>query len=76
MFFDKLNPVAFFISFFIGLLICYIMEPDQKIVVKFPSPINADKIIYKDIDNSCYKIKASKESCPIDKNLIKEQPLF
>lgn len=77
MIFDKLSPIAFFISFIIGFIICSIMDPEQKIVIKFPSPINSEKIIYKDEDNStCYKIKASKETCPIDKNIIKDQPLI
>lgn len=77
MIFDKLNPIVFFISFIVGFIICNIMDPEQKIVIKFPSPINAEKIIYKDIDNStCYKFKASKETCPIDKTMIKDQPLI
>lgn len=76
MIFDKLSPIAFFISFFVGILLCYMMDPEQKVIIKFPSPYNAGKIEYKDDDNTCYKFKASKESCPIDKNLVKDQPIF
>ena len=57
-----------------GLLICYVTQPAPKMVVKFPSPNNADKVQYKDND-SCFKIHAEKVECPIDKTLIKPQPV-
>ena len=74
MFFDKIKPVYFFLAFGLGLLFCYISKPNPTVVIKFPSPTNSDKITYKHDDGSCYKIKASKESCPIDKNNILPQP--
>jgi len=43
--------------------------------MKFPSPYNAGKITYKDKDDSCYKYKAEKVSCPLDAGLIKAQPI-
>lgn len=75
MFFDKINPLVFFISFGIGLLVCYVYNPKPKVIVKFPSPYNAGKVLYKDNSDSCYKYNASKVACPIDKDLIKEQPI-
>jgi hypothetical protein len=75
MIFDKIQPLYFIIAFAIGLLYCYISKPKPKVVLKFPSPVNAGKITYKDNDGTCYKYKADQESCPIDKSLIKSQPL-
>jgi hypothetical protein len=75
MLFDKINPLYFLLAFTIGLLYCYITKPKPKIIMKFPSPINSGKITYKSDDGSCYKYKASKESCPMDKNIIKHQPI-
>lgn len=75
MFFDKLNPLAFFIAFAIGLLMCYATQPTPEVVVKFPSPFNAGDITYSDKSNNCFKFKAEKVSCPIDKSLIKPQPI-
>lgn len=43
--------------------------------MKFPSPYNAGKIVYKNNDESCYKFKADKVSCPRDQKLIKAQPV-
>lgn len=71
-----INPFYFFISFAIGLLLVYVITPPPNIVVKFPSPYNAGKIVYKDKSDTCYKYNAHKQSCPLDKNLIKPQPLF
>lgn len=75
MIFDKINPLFFFLSFAVGLLICYIYIPPPTVVVKFPSPYNAGQIIYKDKSNQCYKYNADKISCPVDKSLIKPQPI-
>ena len=75
MFFDKLNPLAFFLAFALGLFMCYITKPTPQLVVKFPSPQNADKVVYNNGDDGCFKIKAEEVSCPLDKNLIKPQPI-
>jgi hypothetical protein len=75
MFFDKIQPLYFFIAFAIGLLLCYITNPKPDIVMKFPSPYNAGQVIYKDKANTCYKYQADKVSCPTDKALIKPQPI-
>ncbi len=74
MFFDKISPFYFLLAFSIGLLYCYISQPQPKVIVKFPNPVNSGKIVYKNEDGTCYKFKASKESCPIDKSIIKAQP--
>ena len=75
MFFDKIKPLYFILAFAIGLLLCYVTSPKPDIIVKFPTPFNSGKITYKDKSNNCYKYAASKETCPTDKNLIKDQPL-
>jgi hypothetical protein len=67
------NPFYFILSFAIGLFIVYIFHPPPQVVVKFPSPYNVGKIIYKDKHESCYAYKAVPQSC--DTNTI-PQPLF
>lgn len=75
MFLDKLHPLAFFLSFAFGLFLCYITKPTPQLVVKFPSPYNAEKVLYKDGNDDCFKIKAEAVECPLDKTLIKPQPI-
>lgn len=72
---EKISPFYFILAFAIGLLYCYISNPKPDVVMKFPSPYNAGKVVYKDKDNSCYKYLAEKVSCPRDKSKIKSQPI-
>lgn len=71
-----INPLYFFISFAVGLFIVYVFNPPPQVVVKFPSPYNSGKIVYKDKNDSCYKYQSENVSCPSDRTLIKPQPLF
>lgn len=75
MFFDKINPLFFFVSFAVGLLFCYIVSPNPQVIMKFPSPYNAGQVLYKDKSDQCYKYQADKVSCPADQKLIKPQPI-
>lgn len=76
MILDRLNFFYFMISFSIGLFICYITTPKPEIILKFPSPTNAGKVIYKDKAGECYAYKAEKADCPQDKKLVKPQPIL
>tara|TARA_B100000945_G_C20024450_1_gene431559 strand:+ start:116 stop:355 length:240 start_codon:yes stop_codon:yes gene_type:complete len=75
VFFEKLDPLAFLIAFAIGIFMCYITFPTPKIIIRHPTPDNADNIIYTDKQNNCYKYNAKEVKCPKDKNKIKEHPL-
>ncbi len=70
-----INYFYFFLSFGIGLFFVYIMSPQPQVVMKFPTPYNAGKIIYKDKADTCYVYKAEKSSCDLDKSKIKKQPI-
>jgi len=69
---DYIDPVAFFIALAIGLFLTYIFAPPKKIIIKWPTPENSGKIIYKDNADLCYKYKANEIPCPDDKSLIKK----
>ena len=64
-------PFYFFISLFIGLFIAYISTPVPDVIIKYPTPQNAGKIVYKDDSDVCYKYKAEEVSCPKDKSNVK-----
>jgi hypothetical protein len=68
---DYIDPLAFFIALGIGLFLTYIYAPAKKMVIKWPTPENAGKVIYKDHSDSCYKYKANEVPCPDDKTQIK-----
>lgn len=67
---DYIDPLAFFIAFAVGIFLVYIYSPAKKIIIKWPTPENIEKTVYKDHSDSCYKYKANEVSCPDDKSLI------
>ena len=68
---DYINAPAFFITLAIGLFFTYVYSPPKKIVIKWPTPENAGKVIYKDHSDLCYKYKANEIACPDNKLIIK-----
>lgn len=76
-----INPFYFFLSLCVGFFIVYILSPKPQVVFKFPSPYNAEKVTYRSEETTedgkpvCFKVKADAVSCPLDKSLIKTQPL-
>lgn len=73
---SSISLPVFLISFAVGLFFVYILSPPPNVVLKFPSPYNAGKITYRDKSDTCYVYKAEQVSCPMNKELIKPQPLF
>ena len=59
---DAIDPYIFFISLGIGLFFAYITAKTPRIVFKYPTPYNSDKIIYTDTVGTCYKYKANEIS--------------
>jgi len=70
----KINPLLFFISFAFGLFMCYITNPKPNIIIKYPTPENSGKIIYKDNANTCYKYESKEVDCSKNTNII-ENPI-
>ena len=66
------NIYAFFIAFFFGIFYTYVTAPKPRIVIKYPTPYNVNKIIYKNSDDLCYIYKSEQTEC--DKNSI-PQPI-
>ncbi len=68
---DYIDPLWFFIALGVGLFISYIYAPPKRIVIKWPTPENAGKVIYKDEADVCYKYKAQEVTCPDNPDEIK-----
>ena len=69
---DYIDANAFFISLALGLLFFYVIAPQKRIVIKYPNPENAGKVIYKDSNENCFKFKAEEVTCPTNKSDIKD----
>lgn len=72
----KINYLVFMVAFGVGIFFCYISTPPPQVVVKFPSPYNAGKVLYKDKSDTCYRYSAEDVACPLDRALIKPQPIM
>ena len=71
-----IDPLYFFIGLTIGLIYVYCTVPTPEVIIKFPTPQNSGKIIYKDKSENCYKYEANKVECPTNEKLIKAQPII
>ena len=65
----KINIYYFFFSFFIGLFFIYVTSPKPKIIIKYATLENANKIISIDNSNVCYKYKGKEIKCPSKKSI-------
>jgi hypothetical protein len=69
----SLNIFSFIAAFSVGIVACYLMAPKPKLVVRFPTPLNAGNIVYKDSDENCFVFKANKVQCTKE---TKPQPII
>ena len=61
---DNIQPFWFFLSVFLGLFYVYITTPNPEIIMKYPTPENANDSIFDDDSNNCYKFITKEVDCP------------
>lgn len=57
-----INPLAFMISFSIGIFAILLKDPLPRVVVSYPTPHNLSNI-YKNKENNCYQYEMIKTQC-------------
>ena len=72
---NRIRPFYFFISFVLGIIYVYLLEPSVKYVNKHPTPQNVGKIIYKQATGDCFIYKLVMLDCPNDKSGTNLQPI-
>lgn len=72
---NLINPYVFIAAFCFGIFMCYITQPEPKIIVQHPRPDNVNSVVYKDDNNDCYKYDSIEVSCPSDRRLAIEHPV-
>ena len=68
--FDNIDTFWFLISLALGLFLVYCTTPQPEVIIKYPTPENAHKLVFKDDSNNCYKFKTKEVKCP-KKNINK-----
>ena len=72
--FNYLDPFAFVVSFGVGILLVYAMNPKPELVVKFPTPLNSGKAVYRDESSECFKYKYEEVDCDTYSHVALGQP--
>lgn len=67
---EYISPLWFAIALCVGIFLTYISTPPPKIVIKYPTPDNANKTVYRDSSDTCYRYKPEVVQCPKDKSKI------
>ena len=65
----------FLISFAVGIFFIYILGPEMKTIMIYPSPENVDKILFKDKADNCFTFEETEVECPSDDSLISQIPI-
>ena len=65
----------FIISFAVGLFFIYVLGPEMKKVLIYPSPENVDKVLFKDNADNCFYCNQVEVNCPSDKSKISSIPI-
>ena len=69
------DPIVFIVSLCLGIFFVYLITPLPKVIVKYPTPENSGRVIYKDEAHNCFKIISKEVNCPKNKKEIKSIPL-
>jgi hypothetical protein len=75
MIFSYISLPAFLISFAVGIFFIYILGPDTKNILIYPSPENVDKVLLKDNADNCFFYKQTEVECPNDESQISSVPI-
>ena len=59
----NINFSTFIIALAVGLFATYITQPQNKIVYVYPTPNNIDKLLFKDLADTCYQFKSEETDC-------------
>jgi|UniRef100_A0A6C0KB91 hypothetical protein len=59
----RINWFSFIFAFILGSIYVYISSPPIRNIIKYPTPYNANKIVYRDHNQSCYKFNAEEVKC-------------
>ena len=72
---NKIDPLIFLISLFVGLFFCYVFAPVPDVIIKYPTPENTSTQVYKDDADNCFKFSSIEVECPKDIKKISQIPI-
>jgi hypothetical protein len=66
---SNIDTFWFLTSLCVGLLLVYCTTPTPDIIIKYPTPFNAHKLVFEDDVNNCYRFHTHEVSCPRAKDI-------
>lgn len=60
------NILSFLLAFCMGLFYVYMKSPDERKIIKYPTPYNTHKITYMGENGDCYRFKTEEIKCSND----------
>lgn len=63
------------IGIVVGIIGIYGIKPVMADVIKYPTPENCDRLIYKDKNGMCYKYNTKVVNCDANENRLKSFPI-
>ena len=74
MFFKYINIPVFILSFALGVFFVYIVVPDSRSIIVYPTPENVSLLQYRDATGACFQIRETAVECPSDPKEISKVP--
>ena len=62
-FFKKIDIGYIGLGFLAGIILCYFIDPSEKMVTHYPNIYNTESSYYTDSGNNCYKFREKRVAC-------------
>ena len=73
--FKFINIPVFIIALALGIFAVYVTTSPMRKIIVYPTPDNIDKLLYKDMTDSCFTYTQEKVKCPANKDEIYQIPV-
>ena len=73
--FAHFDMKMFLIGIVAGIIASYVIKPEKRVIVKYPEPGKADKLVYRDTNGVCFKFKTEPVNCDANEDKISEFPV-
>jgi hypothetical protein len=67
--------IPLLVGLVIGIVGILFIHPEKSVIYKYPTPENAEKVVYKDKNGICYTYKANVVDCDKNESRLKDFPL-
>lgn len=74
-YFNHLKFFPFLIGILLGIFCVFVLKPTSAVIIKFPNLENAGKVVYRDLNGTCFTYSTKAVDCDKNEDKIKPFPL-